>query len=246
MPAAARHSRLDLQRNLLDQDGQGMEATQSLTDGGEEERPVLQSGLPGVGVGTGLWGSAEGPHCRAHGTRGTGCCPLPHCLPWARSPAESRQILQICPLCPLPISLCHSRLKSLSYSQQPPHSGSPPVCLCLPPLPWSHLPGLVSPPSPCLPPRSLWRPAGSTWPGITVKFFPRVVLGVAESLLWLAEQTAWGRLEAHTWGQGLHGHTHRVHCPTSEGKPQAGHAGAGAGTAPPEEEAPQEAADGPG
>ena len=119
VPAAAQHSRLDLQRSLLDQDGQGREDTQSLTDGGEEERPALQSGLPGVGVGTGLGGSAEGPHCRAHGTRGRGCCPLPHCLPRARSPAESRQILQTCPLRPLPISLCPSPLRSLSFSQQP-------------------------------------------------------------------------------------------------------------------------------
>lgn len=35
-------------------------------------------------------------------------------------------------------------------------------------------------PSPCLPPRSLWRPEGSTWPGITVKSFPQAVLGVAD------------------------------------------------------------------
>lgn len=195
MPAAAQHSRLDLQRSLLDQDGQGREDTQSLTDGGEEERPALQSGLPGVGVGTGLWGSAEGPHCRAHGTRGTGCCPLPHCLPWARSPAESRQILQTCPLCPLPISLCPSPLKSLSFSQQPPQVL--PQCVSV-----SHLhPGPICQDwSPLPPPAFLPGASREHMAGNNCKVLPAGCSRVAESLLRLAEQTAWGRLEAHTWG----------------------------------------------
>ena len=149
------------------------------------ERPALQSGLPEAGVGTGLWGWAEGP-------------PLPHCVPWARSAAESRQILQTCPLCPLPISLCPPLLSSVSFSLSPLTQVSPSVSLV------SHLhPGPICQdwsPSPCLPPRSLWQPAGSTWPGITVKSFLQAVLGVAESPLRLAEQTAWGWLESHTWG----------------------------------------------
>lgn len=41
-------------------------------------------------------------------------------------------------------------------------------------------------------------------------------------------------------------HTQGTHYPTSVGEPQAGHAGARAGTASVEQEAPQEAADGPG
>lgn len=99
------------------------------------ERPALQSGLPEAGVGTGLWGWAEGP-------------PLPHCVPWARSAAESRQILQTCPLCPLPISLCPPLLSSLSFSLSPLTQVLPQCVSCLPPPPRSHLPGLVPLPLP--------------------------------------------------------------------------------------------------
>lgn len=211
MPAAAQHIRLDLQRNLLGQDGQRREATKSLVDGGEEERPALQSGLQEAGGGTGLGHRVRDP--TSGRTRGTGCCPLLHCLPWARGPPESRQMLQTCPLCPLPISLCPSLLRSLSFSQQSPQFLL--QCVSVSPTSTLAMSSRTCPPPPAfLPGSCLWRPAGSTCQGVTVKSLPQPVLGVNASLL-LSEQTALGWLGSHSWGMAGSGaprntHTNRV------------------------------------
>lgn len=114
---------------------------------------------------------------------------------------------------------------------------------------------LPPPPSWDLPLPSQFPPltaAGAPSREMTVKSFPRAVWVVTASL-WLAEETARGWLGPHSWGRDVTASWaptdapwNRASTSTSVGEPQAGHAGARAGAAPAEQEAPQEAADGPG
>lgn len=151
------------------------------------------------------------------------------------------------PLCPEVSQGLHL---SLSFPRQPPQVS--PACLCLSHLHPAHASQSLSL-SPCLLPSARAPLAAARAPsqGRTMKSFPWAVQGVTASLQ-RAELTAWGWPGPHSLvccrGWGSHGRAHEQGIPThtSVGEPQTGHAGARAGAAPMKQEAPQEAADGPG
>lgn len=214
----------------------------------------MGSGLQEADGGQGCGDRVRDPIARRGGE---GQEPAPPLSALGKEPRLSAEPPDV-PCLPIPIALCSSVPRSLSVSLclspflSSPLRFSSCVSLSLLPPPWPCLPGrtCLSPPWP-LPQRLPLVAVRAPSQGMTEKSFPWARQGVTASLQ-LAEQIARGWLGPHCWVccrvWGSHGHAHEQGTPTrtSVGEPQAGHAGARTGAAPAKQEAPQEAADGPG